>query len=160
VIERRATVVWEGDLEGGAGRVTTASEVVVSMPITLASRVEDAQGRTSPEELLAASHAAGFAMSLSDVLASVGTPADQLEVEATCALDRDETGLRIATMQLSIAANFDGDERTLADAARTAQARCPISNALRGNVDVRVETRVLADGPVPSDGATDPTATV
>jgi osmotically inducible protein OsmC len=158
VIERRATVVWEGDLEGGAGRVTTTSEILVSMPLTFASRMNDAQGRTSPEELLAAAHAAGYAMSLSEVLASAGTPVDQLEVEATCALDRDDDGLRIGAMHLSIAARYDGDERALDDAARTANIRCPISRALRGNVEVTVDARVLTEGPVPADGTTDPTA--
>jgi lipoyl-dependent peroxiredoxin len=158
VIERRATVVWEGDLQGGAGRVTTTSEILVSMPITLASRMEDAQGRTSPEELLAAAHAAAYAMSLSEVLASAGTPADQLEVEATCGLDGNDDGLRIAAVHVSVAATYDGDERALVEAAETARARCPISMALRGNVDVTVDVRVLDEGPVPADGTTDPTA--
>jgi osmotically inducible protein OsmC len=159
VIERRATVVWEGDLERGSGRVTTrTSEVLVAMPVTWASRVEDAQGRTSPEELLAAAHAACYAMSLSNVLAKAGTPADQLEVEATCGLERGEDGIRIASMRLSVAATYDGaDPRALQEAAETANERCPVSRALRGNVDVGVETRALQEGPVPADGPTDPT---
>jgi osmotically inducible protein OsmC len=159
VIERRAIVVWEGDLQGGAGRVTTrSSEVLVSMPVTWASRVEEAQGRTSPEELLAAAHAACYAMSLSNVLAKAGTPVDQLEVEATCGLERSEAGLRIATMRLSVAAKYENaDQDALQQAAQTAEERCPVSNALRGNVEITVDSRVLADGPVPSDGPTDPT---
>ncbi len=161
MIERRATVVWEGDLQSGSGRVTTRnSEVLVSMPITFASRVEDAQGRTSPEELLAAAHAACYAMSLSNVLAKAGTPADQLEVEATCGLDRTDAGLRIATMQLSVAVKYDGaDSAALGEAAAQAQERCPVSRALSGNVDMSVDTRVLEDGPVPADAPTDPTRT-
>jgi osmotically inducible protein OsmC len=159
VIERRATVVWEGDLQGGSGRVTTRnSEVLVAMPITFASRVEEAQGRTSPEELLAAAHAACFAMSLSNVLAKAGTPVDQLEVEATCGLERTDAGLRIASMQLSVAAKYDGaDPAALQQAAQTAEERCPVSRALRGNVDIGVDTRVLQDGPVPAEAPTDPT---
>jgi lipoyl-dependent peroxiredoxin len=159
VIERKATVVWEGDLRSGAGRLTTrTSEVLVSMPITFASRVEDARGRTSPEELLAAAHAACFAMSLSNTLAEAGTPADQLEVEATCGLERGEDGLRIATMRLSVAAMYDGAEpRALAEAARTAEERCPVSRAIRGNVDITVDARVLEEGPVPAEASTDPT---
>jgi osmotically inducible protein OsmC len=159
VIERRATVVWEGDLQNGSGRVTTRnSEVLVAMPITFSSRVEEAQGRTSPEELLAASHASCYAMSLSNVLANAGTPVEQLEVDATCGLERTEAGLRIATMRLSVAARYAGAEpAALQQAAETAEERCPVSRALRGNVDITVETRVLKDGPVPADAPTDPT---
>ncbi len=159
MIERRATVVWEGDLQNGAGRLTTrTSEVLVSMPITFSSRVEDAQGRTSPEELLAAAHAACYAMSLSNVLAKAGTPVDQLEVEATCGLERGADGLRIASMRLSVAATYEGaDPQKLEEAARIADERCPVSAALRGNVDIAVDVRALKDGPVPAEAPTDPT---
>jgi osmotically inducible protein OsmC len=157
VIERRATVVWDGDLQNGSGRVTTrTSEVLVSMPVTWASRVEDAQGLTSPEELLAAAHAACYAMSVAGALARAGSPAEQLEVEATCELDRGDAGLRIAAMRLSVAATGvepDG----LREATEVANERCPVSNALRGNVDITVETRVLDEAPVPSEAPTDPT---
>jgi osmotically inducible protein OsmC len=157
VIERRATVVWDGDLENGTGRVTTrTSEVLVAMPVTWASRVEDAQGRTSPEELLAAAHAACYAMSVAGALARSGSPAEQLEVDATCELDRTDAGLRIAAIRLSVAAK-GVDEQALHDANAAAEERCPVSNALRGNVEVTVETRILGDEPVPSDGPTDPT---
>jgi osmotically inducible protein OsmC len=159
MIERRANVVWEGDLQEGSGRLTTrSSEVLVSMPVTFASRVEEAQGRTSPEELLAAAHATCYAMSLANTLAKAGSPVDQLEVEATCGLDRGEEGLRIASMRLSVSARYAGaDEEGLLAAARTAEERCPVSRALRGNVEVSLETRVLRDGPVPADRPTDPT---
>jgi osmotically inducible protein OsmC len=159
VIERRATVVWEGDLEGGAGRVTTrTSEVLVAMPVTWASRVEEAQGRTSPEELLAAAHATCFAMVLANMLAKAGTPAEQLEVDATCGLERGDEGLRIATMRLSVSARYDGvEDESLRETARQAEERCPVSRALRGNVEVTVEARALKDGAVPSDRPTDPT---
>ncbi len=159
MIERKATVVWEGDLQNGAGRLTTrTSEVLVSMPITFESRVEDAQGRTSPEELLAAAHAACYAMSLSNVLAKAGTPVEQLEVEATCGLERGEDGLRIASMRLSVAAKYEGaDQQELEEAARLADEGCPVSRALRGNVDITVDVRVLQEGPVPAEATTDPT---
>jgi osmotically inducible protein OsmC len=163
VIERRAVVVWEGDLQNGAGRLTTrSSEVLVSMPVTWDARVEEARGRTGPEELLAAAHATCYAMSLSNVLAEAGTPPEQLEVEATCGLERTDAGLRIATMRLSVAARYEGAEQTALDkAAQTAEEQCPVSRALRGNVDVSVEARVL-DGTAtaPADRATDPTRDV
>jgi osmotically inducible protein OsmC len=161
VIERSANVVWDGDLRSGQGRLTTkTSEVLVSMPVTFASRVEDARGRTSPEELLAAAHAACYAMALAEALAEAGTPPEQLEVEATCGLERSDAGLRIASMRLAIAARYLGDEATLQGAVEAAEQRCPVSNALRGNVDVSVDARRLTDGPAPSERPTDPTRPV
>lgn len=163
MIERRATVVWEGDLEAGAGRLTTrSSEVLVSMPVTFASRVEqEAHGRTSPEELLAAAHASCYAMSLANTLAKAGTPVEQLEVEATCGLERGPEGLRIASMHLSIAARYAGVEASgLEEAARTAEERCPVSRALRGNVDIAIDVRVLGDERASADRPTDPTRDV
>jgi osmotically inducible protein OsmC len=160
VIERRAVVVWEGDLQNGSGRLTTrSSEVLVSMPVTWDARVEEAQGQTSPEELLAAAHATCYAMSLSNVLAKAGTPPEQLEVEATSGLERSEAGLRIASMRLSVAARYEGaDEAGLDEAARQAEESCPVSRALRGNVDISVDAHVLdGDVTVPADRATDPT---
>jgi osmotically inducible protein OsmC len=97
-------------------------------------------------------------MSLSNTLAKAGTPVEQLEVEATCGLERGDDGLRIASMRLAVAAKYEGAETSaLQNAARTAEERCPVSRALRGNVEIDVETRVLRDGPVPADAPTDPT---
>ncbi len=163
MIERSANVVWEGDLQSGAGRLTTkSSEVLVSIPVTWASRIEDSAGRTSPEELLAAAHAACYAMSLSNTLAKAGTPPEQLEVSATCGLERGNEGIRISTMRLSVAARFEGAEQhALEEAARTAAERCPVSRALDGNVEITVDARLLDSGrTVPSDEHTDPTAPV
>jgi lipoyl-dependent peroxiredoxin len=158
MIERSANVVWDGDLHSGQGRLTTkTSEVLVSMPVTFASRVEDAHGRTSPEELLAAAHATCFAMALADALAEAGTPSEQLEVEATCGLEHTDAGLRIASMRLAAVARYAGDDASLREAARIAQERCPVSNALRGNVDIAVDARRLDGQPAPSERATDPT---
>jgi osmotically inducible protein OsmC len=99
-------------------------------------------------------------MSLSAALGRAGTPPEQLAVEATCGLDRGESGLRIATIDLSVAAKYEGaDPRSLQETAEQANETCPVSNALRGNVDISVRTRVLEDGPVPADAPTDPTRT-
>jgi osmotically inducible protein OsmC len=161
MIERRANVVWDGDLRSGQGRLTTkTSEVLVSMPVTFASRVEDTAGGTSPEELLAAAHATCYAMALAGTLDRAGTPPEQLEVEATCSLERSDAGLRIVSMRLVAAARYPGDAQALRDAAKAAEERCPISNALRGNVEVSVEARLIEDGPAPSERPTDPTRPV
>lgn len=161
MIERSANVVWDGDLDSGQGRLTTkTSEVLVSMPVTFASRVEEAQGGTSPEELLAAAHATCYAMSLAGALARAGTPPEQVEIEATCGLERSDAGLRIASMRLVVVARYPGDEQALREAAKTAEEDCPVSNALRGNVDISVEARLLHDGPAPSERPTDPTRPV
>jgi OsmC subfamily peroxiredoxin len=87
--ERRAKAIWEGTLLEGHGRLSAESSQVLSdQSVTWASRTEDPGGRTSPEELLAAAHAACYAMALSAALARRGTTADRLEVTATCAFDK------------------------------------------------------------------------
>ena len=100
--ERRARAVWEGTLLEGQGRLSTESTPVLSeQPVTWASRTEDPRGRTSPEELLAAAHAACYAMALSAALGRGGTPAERLEVTATCAFDKVGEGWGVTAMDLS-----------------------------------------------------------
>src|SRR6266853_2624706 len=89
--ERRAEVVWEGDLLQGHGKVVSVgSGALGELPITWASRTERSDGKTSPEELLAAAHAACYAMALSHTLAQAGTPAERLTVSATCTFEQVE----------------------------------------------------------------------
>src|SRR3712207_6165982 len=80
VAERRAEIVWEGDLPRGGGKFTVGSGAMEEMPVTWASRTERSDGKTSPEELIAAAHGACFAMALSNVLAEGGTPPERLEI--------------------------------------------------------------------------------
>ena len=95
---------------------------------------------TSPEELLAASHAACFAMAFSNVLAKAETPATSLEVEATATFAPMEGGgWHVQSMQLHVQGDVPGiDQARFEEAAREGEAGCPISNALRGNVDIAV----------------------
>src|ERR671936_380881 len=82
--ERTAQVTWQGDLIGGSGTITSVgSGAFAPLDVTWASRAEEPQGRTSPEELIAAAHAACFAMALSNGLAKAGTPPERLETSAT-----------------------------------------------------------------------------
>ncbi|HZD69969.1 MAG TPA: OsmC family peroxiredoxin, partial [Actinomycetes bacterium] len=90
--ERRARVQWTGSLTEGSGDLEFASSGIGKYPVTWASRVEQPDGRTSPEELLAASHAACYAMAFSAVLGRGGTPPERLDVAATVSLDPKEGG--------------------------------------------------------------------
>ena len=138
--ERRARAVWEGTLLEGQGRLSTESTPVLSeQPVTWASRTEDPGGRTSPEELLAAAHAACYAMALSAALARRGTPAERLEVTATCAFDKVGEGWGVTTMYLHVRGRVPGlDRAAFEEVARAGEEGCPISNAIRGNVEIRL----------------------
>src|SRR5436853_5907638 len=107
--ERRAEAVWEGDLIHGSGKIAkVGSGALGELPITWASRVERSDGRTSPEELIAAAHAACYAMAFSHTLAQAGTPPEQLSVTATCALDLGAGGLKIVSMNLDVHGKVPG----------------------------------------------------
>src|SRR3954452_4315668 len=85
---RGATAEWSGSLFEGSGAVSAESGAFAELPLTWASRIARSEGRTSPEELLAAAQAGCFSMALSLVLAEGGTPADKLSVDATCAFEQ------------------------------------------------------------------------
>lgn len=135
--ERRAEVVWEGDLPGGSGRFTVGSGAIDEQPVTWASRTEDSGGKTSPEELIAAAHGSCFAMALSNVLAQGGTPPERLEISAVCTFDVDE--VKVSSSTLDIRGYVPGmDVEDFQSAVGQAEQGCPVSNALRGNVEMRV----------------------
>jgi lipoyl-dependent peroxiredoxin len=138
--ERRARAVWEGTLLEGQGRLSTESTPVLSdQSVTWASRTEDPGGRTSPEELLAAAHAACYAMALSGALANEGTPAERLEVTAACSFDKVGEGWGVTSMRLHVRGWVPGLERAaFEEVARAGEEGCPISNAIRGNVEIRL----------------------
>ena len=140
-VERRANAVWEGNLVQGSGRFSEGSGVLQDAPVTFASRVEWPDGKTSPEELIASAHATCYAMALSHTLAQKGTEPERLEVEAVCVLDDEQ--LKITTVDLNVRGAVPGvDEQGFEDAAREAEQLCPVSNALRGNVEIRLQTRL------------------
>jgi osmotically inducible protein OsmC len=138
-MERRATTVWEGNLRDGSGRVSFASGALPEVPVTFRARTEAANEGTSPEELIAAAHATCYAMVLANMLNSEGSPAERLTVEATCELDRIEGALKITKMRLDVRARVAGfDQPRFDELARTGEQRCPVSNALRNNVEITV----------------------
>jgi lipoyl-dependent peroxiredoxin len=142
--ERQADVTWEGNLTEGRGTIdSVTSGALGSLPITWAARVERADGRTSPEELLAAAHAACYAMSLANTLNRAGTPAQRLHISAVCGIERPQGGLTISTMALTAQGWVPGiDQATFAETARTAEQNCPVSKALRNNVQISVTAQL------------------
>lgn len=141
--DRQATVIWEGTLTEGQGSISTGSGVIQDSPVTWASRVEASVGKTSPEELLAAAEAECYAMVLSSNLTKRGTKPNRLEVTATCTVEKVPDGLQITTMRLDVAGEVPGvDGGTFQQLAQEAEEGCPVSNALRGNVQISVSARL------------------
>jgi lipoyl-dependent peroxiredoxin len=143
--ERRAQVTWEGNLVQGRGTIVqTSSGALTNLPITWASRTERPDGKTSPEELIAAAHAECYAMGLAHGLATGGTPAEKLDVVAVCTLDMSASGLKIQSMDLTVRGSVAGlDETAFEKAAQVAEQTCPVSNALRNNVEIRVHAQLI-----------------
>ncbi len=138
---RDANVVWTGDLASGSGVVdAVTSKAFNALPVTWASRTKAADGRTSPEELIAAAHASCFAMAFSAGLGRGGTPPQKLEVSATVTFDRVESGWRVISSALMVRGIVPGmEEAAFQAAAEAAKDGCPISQALKGNVALSVE---------------------
>jgi lipoyl-dependent peroxiredoxin len=142
--ERTAHVTWHGDLMSGSGRIDSVGSGAISgLDVTWASRSEESEGgRTSPEELIAAAHAACFSMALSHGLAQAGTPAEQLETSATSTF---VPGTGITAMRLTVTGRVPGlDEDGFRAAADGAKANCPVSKALAGNVEITLDARLDA----------------
>jgi osmotically inducible protein OsmC len=134
--ERRARVTWQGDLMGGSGRIEeVGSGAFGPLDVTWAARTEDPQGRTSPEELIAAAHAACFSMALSHGLAQAGNAPERLATSATVTF---VPGTGITTSALEVEGTVPGlDEDGFREAAETAKDNCPVSKALAG-VDIQL----------------------
>jgi osmotically inducible protein OsmC len=138
---RTATVTWNGDLESGAGSVSAGTtQLFTDLPVSWASRTEAPDGRTSPEELLAAAHAACFAMAFSGGLARRGTPPEHLHVEAEVTFDKVGDAWSVVSSRLTVLGHVDGiSDADFDAAAHEAKDGCPISRALKGNVEITVE---------------------
>ena len=141
---RRATVNWEGDLIHGKGAVSAdTSKAFTDLAVTWGSRTERADGRTSPEELVAAAHASCYAMALSFGLAQAGTPPSKLHVQAAVTFDQVDGSFRLTSSALTVEGVVPGvDAAGFQKAAEGAKDNCPISQALRGNVELSVEARL------------------
>jgi osmotically inducible protein OsmC len=132
-----ATTIWEGDLGHGSGTTTPASGAFPTVDVSWASRTARAAGKTSPEELLAAAHAACYCMGLAHELGEAGTPPGRLEATATVEF---VPGEGVKSSHIVVTGTVDGiDQETFAAAASAAGEGCPISGALKGNVEITVE---------------------
>ena len=118
----------------------STSRAFTALPVTWASRTELADGRTSPEELVAAAHASCFSMAFSHGLGEAGTPPIKLEVSATVTFDQVDGGWKVASSALTVRGQVPGmDAAAFKEAAEAAKDGCPISSALKGNVELSVE---------------------
>lgn len=138
---RRAEVNWSGDLPSGKGNVSAAtSGAFKNLEVSWPRRSEaDANGVTSPEELLAASHASCYAMALSGGLARAGGKPESLVVSAEVTFDRVDAGFKVVSSVLTVRGKVGGlDQAGFQQAAEAAKDGCPISQALKGNVPMSV----------------------
>lgn len=143
---RRADATWSGPLATGSGSVSAStSAAFADLPVTWASRTEAHDGRTSPEELVAAAHSACFAMALSGALARAGTPPDRLDVNAEVTFDKLEEGWRVVSSALTVVGKVPGISlEDFTAAAESTRDGCPISKALVGNVALSVKATLEA----------------
>ena len=140
-IVREADIQWEGTTARGSGVVRAASSGTFELPSTIAARVEIHQGKTSPEELLAAAHATCWVTSLGSELARLGRPPERMHVHCTITMDEVEgAGHRIVASHVAATAVVPGaDEATLAEAAKAADEGCPFSALIRASAAVTYE---------------------
>jgi lipoyl-dependent peroxiredoxin len=139
--DRRAEVTWRGSLMEGSGTITsTTSGTIGEQPVSWPNRAEDSPSETSPEELIAAAHAACFSMALSSGLAKAGTAPDELQTSATVTFQPGEGITKIA---LTVEGSVPGlDENGFREAAETAKANCPVSKALAAVPEITLEAKL------------------
>ena len=140
---RTANAVWRGDLLSGEGTVSGATGLFTDLPTSWASRTEAPAGRTSPEELLAAAHAACYSMAFSNGLAKAGFPAERVDVQADVTFTKGDSGWSVTRSALTIRARVPGiDEAAFQQAAEGARTGCPISRALNPSIEVTVDAKL------------------
>jgi osmotically inducible protein OsmC len=139
-VQRSAGVTWEGNVARGNGTISAATGAFEDLPYSLAARIERPDGKTSPEELLAAAHAACFAMSLAGELSEAGSVPDHLDVRATVTLDEVEGGShRIVASELLARARVDEmDQESLERLAEVASEGCTLSALIEASAKVTV----------------------
>jgi osmotically inducible protein OsmC len=140
VFSRSVTVDWAGSIMEGKGEAKAGSGAF-SLPVTFPSRIGEPEGRTSPEELLAASHAACYAMALNATVGKKGGSIANTHITATVSADKGEAGIKLTSSKLKVVVEgLQGIEKSqFAEVAKEAEGKCPISNAIRGNLQIEVE---------------------
>lgn len=137
---RSVTVDWAGPIMEGKGEAKAGSGAF-TLPVTFPSRIGEPAGKTSPEELLAASHASCYAMALNAFVGRKGGSIGKTQITATVTADKGDSGIKVTTSTLKVVAEgLTGIEKAqFPDVAKEAEKSCPISNAIRGNVQIVVE---------------------
>lgn len=140
---RKASAKWEGDLKTGKGSFSGEGGAIGGNYSF--TRFTDQSEGTNPEELLAAAEAACFSMALSGGLGKNGTPSTRVETEAHCTVEKVGDGFKITTMKLVTRATVPGlDDATFQRIASATKDGCPVSSALKGNVDIQLEASLTA----------------
>ena len=137
----RAEASWEGDLMKGGGHVKPASGAFPELPVSWAARAERPSGKTSPEELIAAAHAACYSMAFSNGLAKAGHAPDRLDTSAEVDF---VPGEGITQIRLTVRGQVKGiDASEFERLAAEAKEGCPVSQALKGNVEITLDARMV-----------------
>jgi osmotically inducible protein OsmC len=141
---RTARTAWNGSLQEGSGQVELSSSKVGTYDVSFPKRAaEDADGTTSPEELIAAAHSACFAMALSSEIGKAGGTTESLEVSADVTLGQKDGAPTITTVKLTVRGEVGGlDADGFRQAAEAAKAGCPVSKALTG-VDITLDAALV-----------------
>jgi lipoyl-dependent peroxiredoxin len=142
--ERHVDVDWQGSVMEGKGEAKAGSGAF-SLPVTFPARIGEPGGKTSPEELMAAAHAACYAMALNGTIGrKQGVSVDRTVVRATVTADKGDAGIKIQSSKLQVTAyGLKGlDAAGFTELAKEAEGRCPVSNAYRGTMQISVEAKV------------------
>ena len=151
--DRKAGVLWSGDLKTGKGLISTESKALFELPYSWPTRFGDEVG-LNPEELIAAAHAACFSMSVASRLAKNGFTPLQTETTATCTLaSKEEGGHAITHLKLHVRCEVpDIDETRFNEIIREADQNCPVSNLLRNGAEIEITTALITPAGAEGDG--------
>jgi lipoyl-dependent peroxiredoxin len=135
-----AETAWDGDLFSGSGMVEFNSGALPNSPVTWAARTESSDGKTSPEELIAAAHSSCYAMAFSNTLATAGHKPEHLYVTSSVSFGpKDGGGMEVKSSALTVRGKVPGiDQAQFEELAKQGEQGCPVSNALRGNIEITV----------------------
>lgn len=142
--KRQATATWNGDLFSGSGNVAGKSGALDNLGVTWAARTESSDGKTSPEELVAAAHASCYAMAFSNTLAGAGHTPEKLEVTSVVTFDpQADGGPRVTTAELSVTGTVPGiSADQFQELAKQGEQGCPISNLIRGGAEITLDAKL------------------
>jgi lipoyl-dependent peroxiredoxin len=145
-IQRSAGVSWEGNLARGSGAISGASGAIDGLPYTLATRIGDPEGKTSPEELVAAAVGSCFAMSLAGELTRAETPPERLDVSAACTVDEVDGRHLVTAIELAVRGWVPGiDAATFEQVAREAEQGCTMAALARASAEIKLDTTLEGD---------------